>query len=451
MNLLFLIFLTMIRPSFPNSASNPDPPMSPENGGATTISPDTKPAKPVLTSVTSKVNLDQAKLLINKLGSSSFVHQAVKHTASLPGHTYNYAKEHPYEVAWTVFRFTLIANPLGLAGFSGLGPVAGSAAAAYQSTCGDIAAHSLFAGLQSIGMTAPHIMPILGSVLFIPDAVKSSSKVLPELGKSGGAAVWTGVEKGYGKAKEVHVKRIGGAVLDVVSMGGGKVVGVAKTGGGAVVDSVSTGGGKMLGIAKTGGGAVIDAVSTGGGAVVGAAKTGAGAVIGVGKTGWNELFAGLGKVPVKEAGGSVYGVVKKGGAVVGAAKMGGGAVIGVGKSGWDGMVAGLGKVPVKEASGSVYGAVKKAAAEVGKAASSGWGYVSGNNNKKASRGLFSGTSNKKADSGWLWFSTKSQDKATKGWSGWLPTKRQEKASGRWYSGWSNEKASKGSSYGWPWS
>ncbi|KAI5814696.1 hypothetical protein BZA77DRAFT_371527 [Pyronema omphalodes] len=76
-------------------------------------------------------------------------------------------KAHPWHVAFFVIAIVLMINPLALAGFGALGPVAGSLAAAWQASIGSaVAAGSLFALLQSMGMTLPIVIPAVGAGLF---------------------------------------------------------------------------------------------------------------------------------------------------------------------------------------------------------------------------------------------------------------------------------------------
>lgn len=70
----------------------------------------------------------------------------------------NHAKEHPYLTAFKAAGMTLsvaslLAVPvLGVVGFASAGPVAGSVAAAWQSSIGVVQAGSLFAWCQSAAM-----------------------------------------------------------------------------------------------------------------------------------------------------------------------------------------------------------------------------------------------------------------------------------------------------------
>ncbi|KAJ7616732.1 hypothetical protein B0H17DRAFT_1152607 [Mycena rosella] len=74
-----------------------------------------------------------------------------------------FIKAHPWELlgslGFIIFGIVLIANPLAAIGFGSLGPIAGSIAAGWQATIGNVAAGSLFAFLQSVGMV--HAVTIL--------------------------------------------------------------------------------------------------------------------------------------------------------------------------------------------------------------------------------------------------------------------------------------------------
>ncbi|KAJ6482642.1 hypothetical protein C8R45DRAFT_1215381 [Mycena sanguinolenta] len=61
-----------------------------------------------------------------------------------------------------VLGIVLIANPLAMLGFGSMGPIAGSIAATWQASIGNVAAGSLFAVLQSIGMVHAVTIPAVG-------------------------------------------------------------------------------------------------------------------------------------------------------------------------------------------------------------------------------------------------------------------------------------------------
>ncbi|KAJ7650968.1 hypothetical protein FB45DRAFT_859608 [Roridomyces roridus] len=70
-----------------------------------------------------------------------------------------------------VVGIVLIANPLAMAGFGAVGPILGSAAAAWQAAIGNVAAGSLFAMLQSAGMLYAVAIPVVGSLVVGGSAV----------------------------------------------------------------------------------------------------------------------------------------------------------------------------------------------------------------------------------------------------------------------------------------
>ncbi|KAI5810426.1 hypothetical protein BZA77DRAFT_327963 [Pyronema omphalodes] len=71
---------------------------------------------------------------------------------------------HPWHTGFFVIGVVLLANPLATVGFGSLGPVAGSIAAAWQSTIGGlVAAGSAFAILQSLGMLGSVLIPVVGA------------------------------------------------------------------------------------------------------------------------------------------------------------------------------------------------------------------------------------------------------------------------------------------------
>ncbi|PPR01260.1 hypothetical protein CVT24_006024 [Panaeolus cyanescens] len=94
-----------------------------------------------------------------------------------------YVQEHPFETALYIISvvlilagLVLICNPVSVARFGALGPVAGSLAAAWQSSMGGaVAAGSAFAILQSLGMVAPVIIPASGAALVATGAATVSA------------------------------------------------------------------------------------------------------------------------------------------------------------------------------------------------------------------------------------------------------------------------------------
>jgi hypothetical protein len=116
---------------------------------------------------------DLIKRLINTFADSVFRNRllrALKH----------HIATHPWQTAFFVIGIVLICNPIALAGFGALGPVAGkllsklswtgvttnllvgSFAASWQASIGSVAAGSAFATLQSIGMVGAVTIPATG-------------------------------------------------------------------------------------------------------------------------------------------------------------------------------------------------------------------------------------------------------------------------------------------------
>jgi hypothetical protein len=116
---------------------------------------------------------DLIKRLINTFADSVFRNRllrALKH----------HIATHPWQTAFFVVGIVLICNPIALAGFGALGPVAGkllsklswtgvatnllvgSFAASWQASIGSVAAGSAFATLQSIGMVGAVTIPATG-------------------------------------------------------------------------------------------------------------------------------------------------------------------------------------------------------------------------------------------------------------------------------------------------
>ncbi|KAJ7690026.1 hypothetical protein B0H14DRAFT_3906548 [Mycena olivaceomarginata] len=76
-----------------------------------------------------------------------------------------FIKAHRWEILWslaTIVGIVLIINPVAAIGFGAMGPVAGTIAAGWQAAIGNVAAGSLFAFLQSVGMVHFVTIPILG-------------------------------------------------------------------------------------------------------------------------------------------------------------------------------------------------------------------------------------------------------------------------------------------------
>ncbi|KAJ6540892.1 hypothetical protein DFH09DRAFT_1368526 [Mycena vulgaris] len=76
-----------------------------------------------------------------------------------------FIKAHRWEIFWslaTIVGIVLIINPLAVIGFGAMGPIAGSIAAGWQAAIGNVAAGSLFAFLQSVGMVHFVTIPLVG-------------------------------------------------------------------------------------------------------------------------------------------------------------------------------------------------------------------------------------------------------------------------------------------------
>jgi len=80
-----------------------------------------------------------------------------------------FIKAHRWELLgsliFIVLGIVLIVNPLAMIGFGSMGPIAGSIAASWQATIGNVAAGSLFAFLQSVGMIHAVTIPVVGVVV----------------------------------------------------------------------------------------------------------------------------------------------------------------------------------------------------------------------------------------------------------------------------------------------
>lgn len=105
--------------------------------------------------------------------------------------TIEYAKAHPVRtglqvLGLTVSTLSFLAVPvLGAVGFTAAGPVAGSAAAAWQSSIGAVQAGSLFAWCQSAAMGGAAVggiqaASVAGTVLMrvadVPDLIETFKK-----------------------------------------------------------------------------------------------------------------------------------------------------------------------------------------------------------------------------------------------------------------------------------
>ncbi|KAJ7207690.1 hypothetical protein C8J57DRAFT_1480682 [Mycena rebaudengoi] len=80
-----------------------------------------------------------------------------------------FIKAHRWELlgslTFIVLGIVLIVNPLAVIGFGSMGPIAGSIAAGWQAAIGNVAAGSLFAFLQSVGMVHAVTIPAVGVVV----------------------------------------------------------------------------------------------------------------------------------------------------------------------------------------------------------------------------------------------------------------------------------------------
>ncbi|KAJ7752219.1 hypothetical protein DFH07DRAFT_1061729 [Mycena maculata] len=65
-------------------------------------------------------------------------------------------------LTFIILGIVLIVNPLAVIGFGSLGPIAGSIAAGWQAAIGNVAAGSLFAFLQTVGMVHAVAIPVAG-------------------------------------------------------------------------------------------------------------------------------------------------------------------------------------------------------------------------------------------------------------------------------------------------
>ncbi|RPA74171.1 hypothetical protein BJ508DRAFT_313134 [Ascobolus immersus RN42] len=108
-----------------------------------------------------------------------------------------YIKEHPYQAAFMVAGIVLSANPLALAGFGTLGPIAGSIAAGWQASMGaSVVAGSLFSVLQSAGMVYGAVMPAIGGGILGSAVVSAVVEAQIERIKEWGRALrgwWNGL------------------------------------------------------------------------------------------------------------------------------------------------------------------------------------------------------------------------------------------------------------------
>ncbi|KIM83487.1 hypothetical protein PILCRDRAFT_819102 [Piloderma croceum F 1598] len=88
-----------------------------------------------------------------------------------------HVEAHPWPTAFLIVGIVLLCNPLAMAGFGSLGPVAGSLAAAWQSSMGGtVAAGSAFATLQSWGMMYSIVIPVAGTIITAGSIAAATAK-----------------------------------------------------------------------------------------------------------------------------------------------------------------------------------------------------------------------------------------------------------------------------------
>ncbi|KAK2466598.1 hypothetical protein APHAL10511_000856 [Amanita phalloides] len=114
----------------------------------------------LLDTIATKVDLHRLiKLLLSTLTDHQFY-------AGLFNALKVHIEAHPWSTAFFIIGMVLLCNPLAMAGFGSLGPVAGSLAATWQSTMGGtVAAQSAFAILQSWGMMYSVVIPVTGTII----------------------------------------------------------------------------------------------------------------------------------------------------------------------------------------------------------------------------------------------------------------------------------------------
>ncbi|TFK64035.1 hypothetical protein BDN72DRAFT_846989 [Pluteus cervinus] len=160
---------------------------------------------PVVMAVVSLLNAIQAKFLpdltrftaelISTLSDRQFylnLYRAIE----------DHIRTHPWATAFFVIGVIMMCNPIAAIGFGQMGPVAGSLAAAWQSTMGgNVTVGSAFAVLQSWGMTYNVWIPIVGSIIsgvsvVAADGGKHLAKVIHD-----GQVMASAIGKGFGKAR----------------------------------------------------------------------------------------------------------------------------------------------------------------------------------------------------------------------------------------------------------
>jgi len=135
------------------------------------------PGQPLVRAVVSLLDKIAAKVdlqrLINQLLAKLTDHQFYNGLFNaLKAHV----EAHPWPTAFLIVGIVLLCNPLTMAGFRSLGPIAGSLAAAWQSSMGGtVAAGSAFALLQSWGMTYSIVIPVAGTIITAGSVVAATA------------------------------------------------------------------------------------------------------------------------------------------------------------------------------------------------------------------------------------------------------------------------------------
>jgi len=111
-----------------------------------------------------------------------------------------HVKAHPWQTAFFIIGIVLMCNPLAMVGFGSLGPVAGSLAAAWQSTMGGtVAAGSAFSILQSWGMMYSVVIPVAGTLIAAGSAAAGNARDTWVVLNAGGREVERWSKGEYGK------------------------------------------------------------------------------------------------------------------------------------------------------------------------------------------------------------------------------------------------------------
>ncbi|RPA74172.1 hypothetical protein BJ508DRAFT_418747 [Ascobolus immersus RN42] len=166
------------------------------------------------------------KELVSTISDAAF-RERILH--SLEEHIKNY----PWQTAFFTAGVVLLANPLNVLGFGELGPVAGTTAAAWQSSMGNVPARTAFTVLQRWGMIYGFPLLIVGGVLIGAAAI-------------GYAAKQPAVKEAIGHVDSWAKGDYGTPVADVAGHVGGEVDKWAKGDYGAPVsDAVHHAGGEV--------------------------------------------------------------------------------------------------------------------------------------------------------------------------------------------------------------